>query len=137
LAATITILRPGARHTILVAERDPVERCIVCDRLRDEGYRVLESHSAAATASILANRPVHLLLIDVTMEIRPGEPSLARLAAGLQPALIVIATGTRDAVSRALSCNPDLFDAAPIEKPIFLPKLLDRIREHLMPAPPR
>ena len=72
MSATITPLHPRAKPTLLVADRDPVARCLVCDRLREEGYRVLEAHSPDAAMAILTSLPVHLLLVDAALEAGEG-----------------------------------------------------------------
>ena len=134
MTASITPLRPGAQHTLLVADGDPVARCLVCDRLREEGYRVLESHSASEATAVLTSLPVHLLLLDVSIEAGAGRPSLVRLAAGLRPPPVVIMTGMREALSGALSRVEGLADTILIEKPCALPDLLAIIRNRLGPT---
>jgi DNA-binding response OmpR family regulator len=101
----------------------------VCDRLREEGYRVLEAHSHDAATAILTSLPVHLLLLDASLEAGEGRPSLVRCAAGLRPPTVVIVTGTREMLSRLR----DLAGATTVERPCALQDLVAVIRNRLEP----
>jgi DNA-binding response OmpR family regulator len=129
LSATITPLHPRARPNLLVADRDPVERCLVCDRLREEGYRVLEAHSPDAATAILTSLPVHLLLLDASLEAGEGRPSLIRCAEALRPPPVVIVIGAREMLSRLRN----LADVTAVERPCALPDLVAIIRSMLAP----
>jgi DNA-binding response OmpR family regulator len=133
LNATITTLHPRVKPSLLVADRDPVARCLVCDRLREEGYRVLEAHSFDAATAILTTLPVHLLLLDASLEPAEGRPSLLECAARLRPPPAVVVTGTRETLSRLR----DFADPTLIEKPCALPDLLAIIRNRLGPTAQR
>jgi CheY-like chemotaxis protein len=154
VTAFITPLRPGTSHTILVADSNPVARCLVSDRLREEGYRVLEAHSATEATAILMNLPVHLMLLDASMDAGQGVSSLMRLAAGLRPPPILVVTGTQEELSGARTVHPGSWNAqsgswgaltgshspaAPtlIETPCALPILVAIIRDRLGPTAQR
>jgi CheY-like chemotaxis protein len=60
----------GGFPTILVAEEDVELRSALSHSLRQDGYLVLEAHDvpSALGIALVHSRPIHLLLIDVSMD---------------------------------------------------------------------
>jgi PAS domain S-box-containing protein len=81
----------GGVETLLVAEDEDGVRALICEVLRDLGYRVLEAPRPERAVELLAGDgpPVHLLLTDVVMPGMDGRQLAQRLTA-LRPGLRVL-----------------------------------------------
>jgi DNA-binding response OmpR family regulator len=54
--------------TVLVVDDEPLVRAVVCENLRDFGWRALEARDAQEAIRILeGNEPVHLVFSDIQM----------------------------------------------------------------------
>lgn len=90
-AAKVTPLR-RATPSLLVVEDDAVTRCLICDQLRLEGFKVLEASSAEDAIAILQTVPIHLLLVDVSMIGERNGPDVAGFAKTCRPVPKILLT---------------------------------------------
>lgn len=85
---------PQASLAVLVVEDDDLIRDCAADMLRELGHEVIEAPSAEAAMSVIAARPLDVLVTDVALPGVSGDVFAAE-ARVLQPSLrIVFATGT-------------------------------------------
>jgi DNA-binding response OmpR family regulator len=100
---------PARAATILVVDDQRVARRLLYRVLTEEGYRVFEAATAEEALSVLelANRYVHLIMLDVVMPAVDGVqlgrhilarwPSLRLLYMSAHPAEILVQHGLEDA----------------------------------------
>ena len=100
---------PARAATILVVDDQRVARRLLYRVLSEEGYRVFEAATAEEALSVLelANRYVHLIMLDVVMPAVDGVqlgrhilgrwPSLRLLYMSAHPAEILVQHGLEDA----------------------------------------
>jgi CheY-like chemotaxis protein len=121
-------IRAGtADEVILVVEDDPLMREMSADALRNLGYSVLESETAAEALAILdANSGVKLLFTDVVMPDMNGK-KLADEALRRRPDLkVLFTTGyTRNAVVHGGVLDPGVNF---LSKPFSLEQLATKVR---------
>ena len=116
-----------AGEIILVVEDDPLMRRLSCDSLRELGYTVLESESAAAALAMVDDTPsIKLLFTDVVMPEINGK-KLADAALKKRPDLkVLFTTGyTRNAVVHGGVLDPDVNF---ISKPFTIEQLASKVR---------
>jgi PAS domain S-box-containing protein len=82
----------GTGQTVLVVEDNVGVRRVVGRQLRELGYRVVESDSAAAGLQVLQREAIDLLFTDIVMPGGLDGFELAQLARGRWPALKVVLT---------------------------------------------
>ncbi|HLX07803.1 MAG TPA: response regulator [Thermoanaerobaculia bacterium] len=101
-APTVAAATPGRGHEcILVAEDDPVLRCLAKEILEEKGYVVLAADGADEALRLADgyDGPIHLLLTDVIMRGKSGvELANALLARGLGLRVIYMSGYTDRAV---------------------------------------
>ncbi len=131
-------VEPRPRETVLIADDDPDVRSVLCDALRDEGYRVCTAVTGDEAFRKLEESDslddgcegkIDLALLDVLMPNMDGlEVLKARAgASGDTPIVMLTALGHSDKVVRAIQ-----FGAADyICKPFDLSDLIDRVRRIL------
>jgi CheY-like chemotaxis protein len=132
VSATITPLRRGEPFNLLVVDADAVTRCLVCDELRGEGYRVLEASSGADAVSVLRSMPVHLVLVDLSLPGPVDGLATARFATDLRPRpkVILASIGPPDGTA-------DLEEIGPrVSKPYSVPDVIEAVRRSLDPMAP-
>jgi DNA-binding response OmpR family regulator len=105
----VSVSFPTLGATILVVDDERVARRLLYRALTEEGYRVFEAASAEEALSVLelANRYVHLIMLDVVMPVVDGVqlgrrilsrwPSLPLLYMSAHPAEILVQHGLDDA----------------------------------------
>jgi CheY-like chemotaxis protein len=116
-----------ASEVVLVVEDDPLVRRLSSDSLRELGYTVLESESAAAALEILgAASKIDLLFTDVVMPEMNGK-KLVEEALKKRPGLkVLFTTGyTRNAVVHGGVLDPDVNF---ISKPFTIQQLASKVR---------
>ncbi|RMG58223.1 MAG: response regulator [Deltaproteobacteria bacterium] len=82
-------------HTILVVEDEEMIRELVAERLRLEGFRVLEAENGKAALSILDREKVDLLLTDINMPVMNGIDLLKEVR-GAQDLAVIVMSGQGD-----------------------------------------
>ncbi len=120
-------LKGGADEIILVVEDDLLMRRLSADSLRELGYTVIESDSAAGALALLAEAPsVTLLFTDVVMPEMNGR-TLAEEALHRRPDLrVLFTTGyTRNAVVHGGVLDPDVNF---LSKPFTIRQLATKVR---------
>ena len=103
-----------ARRTIrvVVAEDDPAMRVLLCNRLREEGFDVVEAPNGSALEQMIRLRafnrrgapsPMDLVIFDLRMPGGSGLDLLARLRRldGVTPFILITAHGDRDTHAEA------------------------------------
>ncbi len=125
MTATITPLRPAAPLALLVVDDDAVMRCVLCDGLRCAGYKVFEASSGADALTIMGEMPVHLVLLDPSLEGAVDGRIVAR-AAALRPApKVILASSTGDPSRTTDVPGGDLV----VAKPYAVPRILELVRQ--------
>jgi signal transduction histidine kinase len=120
-------VKGDAGVTILVVEDDPLMRQLSSDSLRELGYTVIESESAAQALARLDDVPgITLLFTDVVMPEMNGK-KLAEEATIRRPDLkVLFTTGyTRNAVVHGGVLDPDVNF---ISKPFTIQQLASKVR---------
>jgi signal transduction histidine kinase len=121
------IVNGDASEVVLVVEDDLLVRRLSTDSLRELGYTVIESESAAGALEILGDTSkVNLLFTDVVMPEMNGK-KLAEEALKKRPGLkILFTTGyTRNAVVHGGVLDPDVNF---ISKPFTVEQLASKVR---------
>ena len=78
-------------ETVLVVDDEPAVRTLVCERLRELGYRVLEAQDGPSAMRVLGTgAPIDLLITDVGLPGGMNGRQLADAALARQPALKVL-----------------------------------------------
>ncbi len=119
----------NAKATILVVDDEPDVREVVEEYLASHGYDAIGAEDAAVARGILAQRPVDLALLDITM---PGEDglSLARHLRERHPkTAVVMLTSTDTVVDRIVGLEMGADDY--VTKPFDPRELLARLRSVL------
>jgi DNA-binding NtrC family response regulator len=129
-----TSLRPEhhAVVTVLVADDEVLLRLSMADRLREEGFAVIEAANADEAIAVLQTAmPVDVVLTDVTMPGSINGVGLARFVETHRPEIKVILTsGTL--VAAPAGCRLDGF----FLKPYDLSRIVRLIRSLLEDAAP-
>jgi DNA-binding response OmpR family regulator len=120
----------GQRH-IVVVDDEEVIRSVVARYLIKHGYDVSQADGGAALRAILAERPVDLVILDITTPIEDGL-SVARYLRGLGPIGIIMLTGAGDPVDRVIGLEIGADDY--MAKPFDMRELLARVRAVLRRA---
>ena len=108
----------GAVAVVLVVDDHPLVADAVSELLRSEGYEAATAHGGEAALAFIRDRPVDLVVLDVTMPGMSGLDVLRSLRdGGLVPGLPVVMFSARDqgradalqlgAVGFALKCDID------------------------------
>ena len=118
---------PGGSETILVVEDEPKVRKLLIRRLRNFGYRVIESENAQSAKQIIENQTdVDLLFSDIVM---PGEISgydLVCWAREVRPELKLLLTTGAD------SRGTKIDDSIPMLRKPYTEKMLQKTIRSLL-----
>ena len=106
--------------TVLVVDDDPTIRQILRAYIELDGHRVLESSDALAARRALAQEPVDLVFLDVTM---PGESGLSLCQSikddpechGIK-VILLTGHGDESAWREGLRSGADLFALKPVNR---------------------
>jgi PAS domain S-box-containing protein len=122
---------PGGTETLLVVEDEVSLRTLICERLRVQGYTVLEAGDGLEALEVNEHHSgtIDLLVTDVVMPRMRG-PELAKNLVGSRPALKVIyMSGYPDpSITGDWTARSGM---AYMEKPFTLDSLLRKVREVL------
>lgn len=114
--------------TILIIDDDVVVRITVQDYLEEAGFHVLEAADGKSGLEIVANEPVDLVLLDISLPDMDGFAVCRQLRATPAgkhlPILIVTGSDDADAVHQAFEVGATDFSS----KPIHFELLVHRIR---------
>jgi DNA-binding response OmpR family regulator len=121
--------------TVLVIEDDFAIRRGLCDALRHEGYKVLESGDGVEGARLAIEREVGLVLLDIVLPRGDGLSVLQRLRSELPalPVILLTARGSEDDRVLGLRLGADDY----VVKPFSVRELLARVESVLRRSPER
>ncbi|WP_205478952.1 response regulator [Sphingomonas arenae] len=114
----------GAAH-IVVVDDEPDLREAVQEYLLDHGFAVSGADGGRSLRSLMSERAVDLVILDINMPEEDGL-SIARYLRGLGPIGIIMLTANRDTVDRVVGLEIGADDYLP--KPFELRELLARVR---------
>ncbi|HEY3445610.1 MAG TPA: hybrid sensor histidine kinase/response regulator [Myxococcales bacterium] len=124
--------RDGA---ILVVEDDADCREVLCQVLESEGMRVVSAHDAPSALSALeASRPA-LVLLDLRLGDGDGRQVLQAIRHDprLERTPVFVVSGASESAAGFRWDGPERIDGF-FEKPLNLPRLLDRVQEIVRPV---
>jgi CheY-like chemotaxis protein len=121
---------------LLLAEDNEFSRELLTRRLEHAGYQVIGA--ANGREALLAARQYHpdLILMDLEMPVMDGRAAIRALKTDPHtsriPIIVVTSHTAQETVAEAVSAGCAGFQ----EKPVILPRLLERITETLQATPP-
>lgn len=100
-AGAVKSPRPSRRLRLLLVDEDATSRSIVARRLSYLGYDVALAENGFSALSMLATRPVDIILIDMGLSLLPAIGTMRKIrAAGLaEQACFVMIGGRQDRIS--------------------------------------
>src|SRR4051794_8099061 len=122
----VTANPSGARRDtrVLVVDDDPDVRDLITDLLTDEGFRVEQAGAAETALNQLRERPVDVVLLDVTMPAMSGLDLMGEIRKQSEvPIIFVSAKGSETDRVLGLRMGADDY----IVKPFSGPELVARI----------
>jgi CheY-like chemotaxis protein len=127
----------GPEEIVLVVDDEVLVRTAIAEYLRDCGYRVLESASAAEAITVLQDSEVRVDIVLSAVEM-PGPMDgfgLSRWVREHRPDVDLVLAGTP---ARAAASAAELCDNGPMLSRPYEPQLvLDRIKRMLAARKPR
>ena len=96
-------MRPAAEHTILVCDDDPDILAALRIYLTGEGYQVVSATDGAEAVRLVAERDVHLVLLDVMMPGLDGIGAAARIRQASNVPIIFLSAKGEEADVAALN----------------------------------
>jgi two-component system chemotaxis response regulator CheY len=128
--------RDEPRHdtTILIVDDDTDVRALARAHLQAAGHRVREARDGAEALRVLAEEPVHVILLDIHMPKLDGFGLLERLAAtpGESPKVVIFSIDDRDETLQHLS---QFNVAGRVIKPYRVHQLLEAVEDARRPRP--
>ena len=124
-------LPKGAGETVLVVDDEPAIRLIAQRTLESSGYRVLLAADGAEAIAIFRTQyqSIALVMLDMTMPVLDGVPTIQALAR-IDPAVrIIAASGIHGNEQTARAASPRVTQFIP--KPFTADMLLKAIRQAL------
>lgn len=135
----------GKVANLVVVDDEPDIRDMLQEYLETQGFRITAADGGEALRAVVAEQPVDLVILDITM---PGEDglSLARFLRENFDLGIIMLTGAGDVVDRIIGLEVGADDY--LAKPVDLRELLARVKsvlrrtaarksEHAEPSQPR
>jgi two-component system cell cycle response regulator DivK len=121
--------------TILIVEDDPAILAVLARLLGASGFTVLSARDGARAVGLAREQLPDLILMDLGLPILNGWQATRRLKGTAATAHIPIIALTAYALSedreRSMAAGCDDFET----KPLDIPRLLAKIRQHLPTAP--
>ena len=129
-APAISMPRPEASETILLAEDEPAVRGLVRETLLQLGYTVLEATDGYEALKLVEERDtkIHLLLTDVIMPLMNGHELAMRLEAVRPGTKVLYMSGYTDDVLAFHGIAPEIDF---IQKPFSRADLADKLEKVL------
>lgn len=129
----------GGAHVVLVDDEEDLREPVAAF-LRENGLDVSEVSGGRALDALLATRPIHLAVLDVSMPEEDGFSIAKRLRARADPLGIIMLTARRDVIDRVvgLELGADDYIMKPFEPRELLARIravLRRVQETRQPAP--
>jgi DNA-binding response OmpR family regulator len=122
---------PDATAHIAVVDDEPELREGVREYLVDQGFAVSTAESGAALRTLMTERPIDLVILDVNMPEENGL-SVARYLRERGPVGIIMLTANRETIDRVVGLEVGADDY--VAKPFDLRELLARVRAVLRRA---
>jgi len=123
----------GGKETVLVVEDETPVRTLICQVLRNHGYRVLEAVNGLAALTAVgqsAIEPIELLLTDIVMPQMGGVQLADRIRTVLPDIRTLFMSGYTEEIDEMLSMGGDF-----LKKPFLPEALVAKVRETLDQAP--
>ena len=115
--------------TVLVVDDEPLVRAVVCENLRDFGWRALEARDAQEAIQILqGNEPVHLVVSDIQMPGMDGFELLRWIKEHRPQVRVLLASGVESVKTASGYLGPPRWL---IFKPYSITEVDARLREML------
>jgi len=125
---------PDPARTILIADDEPHIRHIVADKLRANGYTVVEARDGEEALELAIAEPPHLLITDLQMPVLSGlelcQMLKARPKTSQVPALMLTARG--HVLSPADLANTNIIEL--VSKPFGARQLVETVKTILSRA---
>ena len=117
---------------ILVVDDDDDFRSFVAEDLESLGYEVRQAENGQVALERLEEEMPALVLLDLRLGEGDGRRVLEHIRgdAGLANTPVFVISGAADSAAGFLYDGPERIDGF-FEKPLNLPRLLDRIREYV------
>lgn len=114
--------------SILLVDDDPAMRSLICDELKDEGYRVTQAADGLAALDSLAQGTPDLIITDLRMP-HGGMSLIAKFKATVPRAPVIMMTAFGDKDTEALAYKWGA--SAYFNKPVRMGELKESVR-HLL-----
>ncbi|MBI3268878.1 MAG: response regulator [Planctomycetes bacterium] len=113
----------NAPGVLLVVDDDPMNRDLLCQRCRREGYETEEAEDGLQALEKLAGRAYALVLLDIRMPRLDGFDVLERMKANAElrriPVVVISAVGEVDSIARCLELGADDYLTKPFDATIL------------------
>jgi diguanylate cyclase (GGDEF)-like protein len=120
------------RTQILVVDDVPDNIKLLSLELSDHGYEVVPAHTGAQALALVRERPMDVILLDISMPDLDGIEVCRRLKAdpGLRaiPVVMVSALGDEDDIIRGLDAGAQDYVTKPFNTPILLARVRSAVR---------
>ena len=120
----------GERRSILVVDDQAEHRKVMIGLLEPLGFRMLQAANGQDGVRLASLERPDLILMDLSMPLLDGHQTAAlirRNAGSRAPIIVVSANAFADDRERSASADCDDY----LAKPVHLPMLLEKIRQHL------
>jgi len=116
--------------TVLVADDDRDLLFLVKMELEREGFRVEIAHNGEGISTVALNKPIDLILLDISMDGVNGDDICRELKAHkiLSAIPIILFSANEDLEQIACECGADGFIAKPFESATVRKTILEKVR---------